>query len=177
MSMRHFDMSIDMSFVSQFWTKNRHCNNRHLQLRLEIHPSQIPEYGSGRISSGVFRPNNHSVVCHRCINYSKQQQKLPAINNVQVSTQSTQPSFDDVLELGILMDENLWFDLLQDDGITEALKAPKAKKQQNNGGNGNQTKRRRTRTSQPNQSIFHMICYFIPSFTHWRWRSSKPSTQ
>lgn len=43
------------------------------------------------------------------IEYTGQQQKLPTKDN------AAQPTLDNVLEKGILIDENLWFDWLQDD--------------------------------------------------------------
>ena len=61
------------------------------------------------------------------IEYTGQQQKLPTKDN------AAQPTLDNVLEKGILIDENLWFDWLQDDVFTEA---PKVKKQQDQGGGG-----------------------------------------
>ena len=77
---------------------------------LEIHPPQLPEYGRSRIQSGEFVPSDSSVLCYRCIEYTEQQQKLPAKDdNAQVSLPSSslpqayQLTFEDVMEKGILI--------------------------------------------------------------------------
>ena len=100
-------------------------------------PPQLPEYGRSRIQSGEFVPSDSSVVCYRCIQYMELQQKLPAKDNAQVSLPSSsspqahQLTFDDVMDKGILIDDNLWFDCLQDSGFTETPKArkPRGKEQ------------------------------------------------
>lgn len=56
---------------------------------LDVHPSQLPEYGCGRITSGDFVPSDSSVLCYRCIGYAEQQQKLPANDNAQVLPSSS----------------------------------------------------------------------------------------
>ena len=116
-------------FCGEFWTK------------LKIFTPQLPEYGHNRITSGEFVPSDTSVLCYRCIQYTEHQQKLPA-NNSNPSPSTTdyaKPTLVDVLEKGTTIDENLWFDWLQDDGFT----VPKAAKQQDQGGKGKRSQKKK----------------------------------
>ncbi len=103
-------------FCGEFWKE------------VDIFHSDLTQYGSTCLQSGQCTPTDNSVLCYWCINFATQQQKTPAIpvaanpasslKDLPVPTVNV--TLNEIMERGICIDDDLWFDLIQDEGFTLA---------------------------------------------------------
>lgn len=124
---------------------------------LDVFLPDLPQYGCTRLQSDEFIPNDDSVLCHRCIKFVTQQQKQPALPPANQTNDngtclpppssstpsSAPPTFDDVMECGILIHNELWFQWLQDEGVTPAPPKKQQQQQQEAGDDGVKGKKKK----------------------------------